>query len=201
MEAVPWYEAEDLMKSVAESLAPNGTLALFYYKPAPSVLDSDNVHAAVQGLFEAWQQIVLKKPTDSTPLTSKLPQINSGLDFVPLPETFFIQDVTKRIYINACGKKGAAFRLPGKDVPVAASKISSEHRIYEFEDSDEEGSGWRQNVDASWFRGLLSSMGMEGKEDFLEEHFSDIARQVNETMSDGKVTIEWTAAVLLATRK
>ena len=63
------------------------------------------------------------------------------------------------------------------------------------------GEGWKYEVDASWFRGYIGTLEQESRLHLYEEHLQEIEKIVKETSETGKVTIEWTVAILLATRK
>lgn len=196
-------DIEATVRSVARSLAPNGTLAIVQYSPACTVVDNETVNAAVQSLFKVWGQQIMRTADSENGSTAQrgMVQGNSGLDYVPLPEGLFIQDVTKRIKINLRGRVEKAFVLPGQEGRVACSRVGPDHRKYEFCCPEKEAEGWQQEVDAAWFRGFISSVEQEGKLHLFEDHFRSVEDAIRDTCSDSTVTIEWTVAVLLATKK
>ncbi|KAK5120721.1 hypothetical protein LTR85_006079 [Meristemomyces frigidus] len=203
MMSAHWTDVEAMVQSVGQSLAPNGTLAIVQYNPACTVVGNKPVNAVVQDLFQALGEELVRAAGGDKSLTGQrsMPQSNSGLDYVPLPEGTFIQDVTKRIKINVRGRGDGAFVVPGQEERVAPSRVGALHRKYDFAFPDEEADGWRQEVNGPWFRGFISSMEQEGKLQLFEEHFEAIDRKIEDTTAGGMVTIEWTVAILLATKK
>ena len=203
MQCAHWTDQDDMVRSVAASLTPNGTMALVHIHPEPTVVGNDAVSTLVRRLFEFWVENIIEAAggTDSKLYKSYLPQSNAALESVHLPEDLFIQDVTKRIYINVRGQGSSAFIVSGSEGMVADSRASPQHRRYEYSSDDSEGTGWRYDVEGSWFRGYISTLVQEGSLGEFEEHFKDIETAVNETSPNGKVTVEWPVAVLFATRK
>ncbi|KAK3686961.1 hypothetical protein LTR37_019315 [Vermiconidia calcicola] len=202
IECAPWTDQDAVVDSVAKSLAPNGTLAVDTTNPAPTVIGNELVNALVRELFDFWINALLQELHPNSTIGKRyLAQANSGVECVPLPEGKFIQDVTKRIDINTHGRGSDAHALPGHEDMALPSRAHPDHRRYEFSSEDPEGRGWRYEVEASWFRGLIGSTGKEGRLHVYESRLREIERAVTETTSTGTVMIEWTVALLLGTRK
>lgn len=201
-------DIEAVVRSVGRSLAPNGTLVVVQYNPACKVVDNEPVNAALQDLFRALGTELVRigrvrgrEIGDWPAWLREMAQRNAGIDYVPLPEGQFIQDVTKRIKINARRRGNGAYVWPGQEDYSAHSLVGSLHRKYNFEWPEEEAEGWRQDVDIAWLRGLVGNI-MQGEGSQLsDEHFHAVEQSIQNTSADGKVAIEWTVAILLATKK
>ena len=118
-----------------------------------------------------------------------------------LPEDLFIQDVTERIAINQRGRGKAAHVVSGAEHLVAESRAHPQHRRYDYDSDSAEGEGWRYDVDDRGFRGILSTLIDKSTLHLYEEQFREIEQVVERASANGTVTIEWTVAILLATRK
>ncbi|CAK3749743.1 Hypothetical predicted protein [Lecanosticta acicola] len=188
-----------MMDAVAESLAPNGTLVVVSYAPCCSVVGDAGVNTALEGLWEAWGSNFARDAD------RRIERNNSPLDFIGLREEegdgVWLQDVTKRIKINFRDRGDAAFVIPGSGGRVAESKVGEKQRKYLFSDEDEEGAGWRKEVDAAWFRGYIGSLEKEENLGSYEEHLRELERVIREMTKDGTVVVEWAVSILLATKK
>ncbi|KAK5714223.1 hypothetical protein LTR17_017305 [Elasticomyces elasticus] len=168
----------DMVRSVAESLAPNGTMAIVQREPYPLIVSSHEINALAQSLFSL---------TDTN-------FRNSSLDNVELPDGLFIQDVTKRIAINAADRVDASSFHESTPTGVHPA-----HRRYNFSDPAPETAGWSEQVDAQWFRRLFTK---HGPDEDIERQLRSIEEAIDKHSSNhNTVQIEWTVAVLLATRK
>lgn len=187
-----------MVDAVGRSLSPNGTLAIVQYNPCPRVVGNEAVAKAVRDLYAIWGKVVVKSVPNGRDLIERN---NSPLDSIPLPEGLFIQDVTKRIKMNTHGRGDEVFLVPGQERLVAGSHVGKEHRKYWFDEGDAEAEGWRFEVGKEWFRGNLLSMQQKENMHLYEEGLREVERRIEETTKDGKVTVEWSVAVLLATKK
>ena len=203
MQCAHWMDQEAMVKSVGASLAPNGTLAVVLIRPVPTVIGNESVNAAVQRLFAFWGKSVAAAAGGKEALMWQryLPQGNAGTECIRLPDPTFIQDVTKRIEINVQGRGRAPHAIRGLEDLVAPSQANSQHRRYEYTSEDPEGEGWRYDVKANWFRGLIGTLEQESRLRLYDEYLEEIERLVDETSPGGTVTVEWTVSLLLATRK
>lgn len=204
MEAAHWTDADTMVRSFAQSLAPNGTLAIVYYSPICSVMDNEIVNDAVQRLFNAWS---IRPVRDVVSRGQR--KVCLGLDFVPLPEGLFYPELTRRITINTRGRGRDAFMVPGlwHSLPIPEStfdhiKVDPREQIFEYSEDDQEGKGWQQDVKVDFFRREISTLvhNEEALKAF-EPYILEIERLVEESSSTVTIKTEWTVAVLLATRK
>nr|POE56423.1 methyltransferase gedg [Quercus suber] len=199
LECAHWTDAERMVESVAKTLAPNGTLAIVYYHPFPYVVDNPRVDEVVGELMKLCASQMDRSEGD---MERTVMQAHAGLDYIPLPENLFIQDVTKRIYINLRGRGDMAFSMLGEGTPKAPSRVGEQHRRYEYSHPEPEADGWRQDVDAAWFRGFMASLQQESKMHLYDSLLESVAKAIEETGKDGRtVTIEWTVAIVLGTKK
>ncbi|KAK4503980.1 hypothetical protein PRZ48_004895 [Zasmidium cellare] len=202
MMAAHWTEGdgEGFVRAVGGSLAPNGTLEVVQYNPCPRVIGNERVAEKVKRLYTTYGRVITEKIPWARSLVEKN---NSPLDWIHLPEGVFIQDVTKRIKINAHSRESdELFRIPGQEGLVAESRVGSEQRKYWFDEGrDQEAEGWRLEVGREWFRGHLESLRQGEFMEVYEEDLGEVERVIGEATGDGKVVVEWAVAVLLATKK
>ncbi|KAK3657863.1 hypothetical protein LTR56_002245 [Elasticomyces elasticus] len=168
----------DMVCSVAESLAPNGTMAIVQREPYPLIVSSHEINALAQSLLALAD----------TNFRS------SSLDNVELPDGLSIQDVTKRIAINAADRVVAS-----SFQELTPTGVHPAHRRYNFSDPAPEAAGWSEQVDAQWFRRFFTK---HGPDEDIERQLRSIEEAMDKRSSyHNTVQIEWTVAVLLATRK
>ncbi|KAF2163640.1 hypothetical protein M409DRAFT_57147 [Zasmidium cellare ATCC 36951] len=202
MMSAHWTEGngEKFVAAVAESLAPNGTLAVVQYNPCPRVVGNERAAEAVRELYTTYGRVIREKIPWARGLVEKN---NSPLDWVDLPEGVFIQGVTKRVKINAYSRESdELFCIPGQEDLWAESRVGKEQRKYWYDEGrDKEAEGWRMEVGKEWFRGSLESL-RQGE--FMEEYeqvLMEVERVIRETTEDGRVVVEWAVAILVATKK
>jgi SAM-dependent methyltransferase len=206
MMAAHWTDVDRMIQSVARTLASDGTLAIVHYHPVCRVLNNDIVDRSVQALFRVWGEEVVRyakeQDGDDAPTIKRgMPQSNAGLDYVPLPKELFFQDNVRRITINAGGRGEKAFLVPGQESLLAASRTEVCHVKREFAHPDKEAEGWRQEVSPEFFRGFIKSMMQEGNLLKFDEAFKIVEAAIEETTTNGMVTVEWTVAILLASKR
>ena len=143
MQCVHWIYQDQMVQSVAASLAPHGTMAVVVVHPAPRGCGNTTVDRAVQRLFEFWIDNVLESAggKDSTMAKRFLPQAFSGVGSVRLAESSFAQEVTERIDINVHNRGTTPFAVNGYEHLAAPSRATPLHRRYEFTSDDAEGMG------------------------------------------------------------
>lgn len=203
MEGAHFTNPEAMIRSAAQSLAKDGTLALVSYSPICRVTGNPGANEAVQGLFSAWGP----QPWDVVCGDSRGKRnFSQGLDFVGLPEDSFDHSKTRRITINASGKGSAAFSglVPGVDADASDNKMRNGERKHEYssENGDEHAKGWSQEVGPEFFRGFTSALVGQNATKQFEKNFQEIQKIVHATSLDGiNISVEWTVAVVLATKK
>ncbi|KAK3700718.1 hypothetical protein LTR37_015800 [Vermiconidia calcicola] len=199
MEGAHLADPEMLVRSAAQTLAKDGTLALVSYSPICRVGGNPRANEAVQRLFTAWG----RKPFDVVcGEGSGKKYFSQGLDFVPLPEDLFDQARTRRISINTAGRK--AFDVPGTTADASDSRVHNNERRHDFssEDNEEVATGWRQEVGPEFFRSMTAALLGQGSTQQFEKYFEEIQSIVYETSPNGlMIDVEWTVAIVLATRK
>lgn len=202
---------------VAESLTPNGTLAVVQRSPFCTVLDNEEVAQLAQQMYADIAQII--NHTHSFVYTEtgfntddsafRLSRLQAGLNWFNLPEGDFIQDVTKRILINAPNGLRAAFGIPGLEgCDPSRFEVNPSHRLYHYGDESTYGHGWRQKVTAAFFsdvaRQIISLLKWHDELTEVEDRLFEIEEAIARTApgEDGRqtVTVELSAAVLLATK-
>ncbi|RMZ21906.1 hypothetical protein D0859_14074 [Hortaea werneckii] len=207
-------DPEAMMRSIAASLSPEGTLVMVTHRPLAQVIGNNQVREAVDRLFEAWG----RKPWEVACGEGKRArqQFGMGLDFVPLPEDLFNREETRRITINTRGKAHVMFRAPrdasedDDDLKMSADEImglptscvdGKEKRV-EYSDEDEAGKGWRHEVGWESFRTRIAMFDGPETVKRLEPNLMEIQELIMKTSPNGvKVVIEWAVAVVLAKRK
>ncbi|KAI7229440.1 hypothetical protein KC330_g7434 [Hortaea werneckii] len=207
-------DPETMVRSIAASLSPGGTLVMVTHRPLAQVIGNNQVREAVDRLFEAWG----RKPWEVACGERKRArqQFAMGLDFVPLPDDLFEREATRRITINTRGKAHEVFRAPwdasedDDDLKMSAdemmdlptSRVDGKEKRVEYSDEDEAGKGWRHEVGWESFRTRIAMF--DGPETIkrLEPNLMEIQDLIMRTSPNGvKVVIEWAVAVVLATRK
>lgn len=201
MEGAHFTNPEAMIPSAAQTLSKDGTLALVSYSPVCRITGNPRANEAVQGLFNAWGA----QPWDVVCGEARgKRQFSSGLDFVPIPDDLFDQSKTRRITINTAGKGSKAFQVPGVTPDASDSKVHNGERRHDFssENNDDQAKGWRQEVGPEFFRSMTAALAGSGATQQFENHFAEIEKIVYETSPNGfMITVEWTVAVLLATRR
>ncbi|TKA25825.1 hypothetical protein B0A50_05580 [Salinomyces thailandicus] len=213
-ECAHFTNPDAMVRSVAASLAPNGTLAMVTHRPIANVVGNQQVREAVARLYEAWG----RKPWDvacGTDAKSRQ-QFGLGLDYVPLPEDLFKREETRRITINAGRKDHALFRAPfdasedEEDLKMSAdemmdlptSRVDAKEKRVEYSDDGEVGKGWRHEVGWESFRTRIAMFDSFETVQRLEPYLTDIQECIMKTSPNGvKVVIEWAVVVFLATKK
>jgi hypothetical protein len=189
------------VRSAGQSLSKDGTLALVTYSPICRINGNPAANNAVQRLFNAWGV----QPWDVVCGEARgKRQFSTGLDFVSLPDDIFDTSKTRRITINTAGKGSTAFQVPGVTVDASDSRVHNGERKHDYssENSDEQARGWRQEVGPEFFRTLTAALVGQAATPQFDEHFKEIQKIVHETSPNGlMITVEWTVAVLLATRR
>ena len=187
-----------LALSAAESLSQNGTLAIVNYSPVCRVTGNPRADAAVQGLFAAWGTAPWDVVCGDARGKAKF---SLGLDFIPLPESVFALDKTRRITINAAAG-GKSFAVPDVARDNSESRVRPSERRHDYTAEDEQAKGWRQEVGPEFFRSMTAALlGASGAQQF-EKNFREIADIVHETSPNGiLITVEWSVEVVLATKK
>ncbi|KAK5170456.1 uncharacterized protein LTR77_005044 [Saxophila tyrrhenica] len=204
MEGAHFTNPEVMVRSAAQTLTSNGTLALVSYSPICRVVGNPGANEAVQRLHAAWGS----QPWDVVCGDARgKKNFSQGLDFVPLPDDIFDQSKTRRLTINTAGKGSEAFNglVPGVTADASDNKVRvNGERRHDFssENDADQAKGWRQEVGPEFFRSLTAAMFGPGQVSKFEKHFQEIQEIVHKTGQDGFiVTVEWTVAVVLATRK
>ena len=143
MQCAHWTDQDATVQSVAASLRPNGTMALVFVNPEPTVVGNNTVSALVRRLFSTWVTNILEAAggQNSELYSRYIPQSKSGLESVKLPEDIFIQEVTKRISINLRGRGKAAYAITGSENRIARSRADLHHKRYAYTSEDPEGKG------------------------------------------------------------
>ncbi|KAK5122488.1 hypothetical protein LTR85_004072 [Meristemomyces frigidus] len=205
-------DIEATVRSVAQTLAPGGTLAIITHRPISNVVGNEKVKEAVQRLFDAWG----RRPWDVAcgDSTKSRQQFSLGLDFVPLPEELFKREETRRITINTHGRARELFHVPDdedeEDTPMstdemwdmASSRVTDKEKRHEFADEHESGKGWRHEVGWESFRTRIAMFDSPDAMRRLEPELKEIQHLIMKTSPNGvKVVIEWAVAVVLATKK
>jgi SAM-dependent methyltransferase len=203
MEGAHFTSPEAMVRSAAQSLSKDGTLALVTYSPICRITGNPAANDAVQRLFKAWGTQPWAVVCGDDARGQK--QFSLGLDFVPVPDDLFDQSKTRRITINTQYKGSAAFQVPtATAADVSDSKIHNGERRHDYssENADDQAKGWRQEVGPEFFRSLTAAlMGQQATQKF-DEHFKEIQKIAHETSPNGlMLTVEWTVAVVLATRR
>ena len=141
MQCVHWTDQDRTVESVAASLAPNGTMAIVAYNPAPAVVGNELTNQAVRQLFAFWADNIIDAAGGKESMLAMkfIPQENSGVESILLPDGLFIQDVTKRIEINITGRGEAPHALPGHEHLMGLSRANPLHRRYEYSSEEREG--------------------------------------------------------------
>lgn len=191
-------DAEILVRSAAQTLAPNGTLALVSCSPICRIKGTPRADEAVQRLFAAWGPDAWRVVCGSS---SK--NFTQGLDFIPLPEDLFDQTKTRRITIN--NKANSAFALPGEPASNASdSRVHNGERKHDYssEGQDDAARGWRQEVGPEFFRSMTVALLGAQQAKAFEATFREIEKVIGEVSADGiTIGVEWGVSVVLATRK
>ena len=200
-EGAHFSNPEPLVRSAAQTLSKDGTLALVSYSPVCRITGNPRAAEAVQSLFKAWGadpwDVVCKDARGKR-------QFSVGLDFVPLPDDIFDQSKTRRITINTSGKGSGAFIVPGVTPDASDNRVHNNERKYDFssDNNDEQARGWRQEVGPEFFRAMTAALVGASAVQQFEQHFEEIQKIVYETSPNGlMITVEWTVAILLATRR
>jgi hypothetical protein len=192
---------DSMVRSAGQMLSKDGTLALVTYSPICRINGNPAANDAVQRLFNAWGT----QPWDVVCGEARgKRQFSTGLDFVALPDDVFDTSKTRRITINTTGKGSTAFQVPGVTVDASDSRVHNGERKHDYssENSDEQARGWRQEVGPEFFRTMTAALVGQGAVQQFDEHFKEIQKIVHETSPNGlMITVEWTVAVLLATRR
>ena len=214
-ESAHWSsDPEAMVRSIAQTLAPGGTLAIITHRPISNVVGNEKVKEAVARLFDAWG----RRPWDvacggGTGSTKSRQQMSLGLDFVPLPDELFKHDETRRITINTHGAARELFRVPeaeGEDTPMSpnemwdipSSRANEKEKRQEYGQNDDVGRGWRHEVGWESFRSRIAMFDGPGVLRKLEPELKEVQELVMRTSPNGwTVVIEWAVAVVLATRK
>ncbi|KAF2483810.1 hypothetical protein BDY17DRAFT_116001 [Neohortaea acidophila] len=202
VEGAHFTNADTMVRSAAQSLSSSGTLALVSYHPVCRITGNPRANEALQRLFAAWGS----QPWDVVCGDARgQKQFSQGLDFVPLPAELFDISKTRRITINTQNKGSAAFQVPGAPiVDVSDSRVHPSERRQDFssENADDQAKGWRQEVGPEFFRSMTAALiGPMGVQRY-EEDFKKIGDIIHETSPNGiLVTVEWTVAIVLATRR
>jgi len=211
-------DPKDLASKIAESLTPNGTLAVVQRSLYCKVIDNKRVAQLVEYLYADCVHIIesadgimyIYGEPEGDQFVRRLCQSQTGLDWLPLQEQDFIQDVTKRILINAPSGTRAAFGIPNLDLGGSRSvDVNPVHRRYHYDEESEHGAGWCQRVTARYFGQVVKRMmgHLEGLREWegiiLRLEAIDAAMNQLAPDEDGKhtVTVQLSAAVLLATKK
>ena len=108
----------------------------------------------------------------------------------------------RRIAINTTAGKG--FEVPGTTPDAGDNKVHGSERRHDYssENSDDLAKGWRQEVGPEFFRSMTAALVGQGATQQFEQYFEEIQKIVYETSPNGlMITVEWTVAVLLATRR
>ena len=84
---------------------------------------------------------------------------------------------------------------------LATSRADPQHRRYEYTSEDAEGEGWRYEVHAGWFRDFVRNSEGASRLGLYEEQLREVERLISRTSPNGKVEMEWTVSILLATKK
>jgi trans-aconitate 3-methyltransferase len=203
MEGAHFSNPEVMVRSAAQSLAKDGTLALISYSPICRVTGNPGANEAVQRLFNAWGP----QPWDVVCGDARgKKNFSQGLDFVPLPEDIFDSSKTRRITINSSGKGSGAFSalVPNHQADASDNRVRNGERKHEYssEGADEQARGWRQEVGPEFFRSMTAALVGQGAMQQFEKTFQEIQKIVHETSPNGiMITVEWTVAVVLATKK
>lgn len=203
VEGAHFTSPEAMVRSAAQSLSTNGTLALVTYHPVCRITGNPRANEAVQRLFTAWGSQPWDVVCGGDARGQK--QFSQGLDFIPLPSELFDITKTRRITINTQNKGSAAFQIPvAPKIDASDSQVHPSERRQDFssENTDDQAKGWRQEVGPEFFRSMTAALiGPQGVSRH-EEDFKKIQDIIHETSPNGiMVTVEWTVAIVLATRR
>ena len=193
-------DAELLVRSAAQSLATNGSLAFVSYSPICRIAGTPRADEAIQRLFTAWGPGAWDTICGGSAQGKK--NFALGLDFIPLPDDLFDQSKTRRITIN---KGNDAFAVPGQAGANAAdSRVHTGERRHDYssEGQDDVARGWRQEVGPEFFRAMTTAVLGAKDAGRFEKEFKEIEKIIHETSPNGiMIGVEWSACVVLATKK
>ena len=201
MEGAHFTSPDSMVRSSGQMLSKDGTFALVTYSPICRINGNPAANDAVQRLFTAWGT----QPWDVVCGEARgKRQFSTGLDFVALPDDIFDTTKTRRYTINTTGKGSTAFQVPGVTVDASDSRVHNGERKHDYssENNDEQARGWRQEVGPEFFRSMTAALVGQASVQQFDEHFKAIEKIVHETSPNGlMITVEWTVAVVLATRR
>ena len=198
-------DAELLVRSAAQSLSPNGTLALIAYSPICRIAGTPRADDAIQRLFRAWGDGAWNVVTGGTATGKK--NFAQGLDFVPVPDDLFDQSKTRRITINKSNNAFAAAlgtNAADEAPDGSASRVHTAERRHDYssEGQDDVARGWRQEVGPEFFRSMTNALLGQKEASKFENNFKEIEKIIHETSPNGiMIGVEWSACVVLATKK
>lgn len=195
--AAHWMEIDTFIQSVGKSLSPGGTLAVVSYAVLPKVVELPQIELLWESVMFDLSRLCSHDPT----VIAGFAKLDLGNDFIPLPEKLFDPASTRRISLNAHGQGNTPFRLLHDASLEAHPRARPEERRDEYNYPEGGAEGWRYQVGPDWFRGFVLSV--PPTHPFLptvEERLAEIARMVREQPNQ-EVTLEFPAALLLATRR
>ncbi|KAF1991688.1 hypothetical protein K402DRAFT_416963 [Aulographum hederae CBS 113979] len=192
-ESIHWTDAERSIRQVTRDLKPNGTLALVFYNAFPYVSDNDTVD-------RLWKQIFagcFAKAAEAPKLRRPIEQGNVGLDFVPLPADLY-REGARRTNINCRSLGSKAFLNEFGEALEAPSRVGPTDVVEEIEDLH----SWSKIVGADWFEAYLGTVITQfDLEDEKYGQEKELFHEMTKTLESREVTVTWSAAIVLATRK
>ncbi|GKZ38053.1 hypothetical protein AbraIFM66950_009967 [Aspergillus brasiliensis] len=214
--AAHFMDPDGLVTSIGKMLRPGGTMAIFSYWLPTFPKQSKRFQDAFASIFEKvfMQQLLRDGPqSNQAALMHSLAKRQGAgeglLDSLPLPEELFEDPV--RVYINP-SKDG---RVPYHDQfvkyypadfrPEDYSRVGSRDKIVRYNTGvDDEAEGWEFNADKQWLIEYLNSV-LPPQNKIVPETahvlLADWDQVFAEECPSGQVRVQWTANLVMATRK
>ncbi|GLA41987.1 hypothetical protein AnigIFM63309_010313 [Aspergillus niger] len=214
--AAHFMDPDGLVTSVGKMLRPGGTMAIFSYWLPTFPKQSENFHKVFSAVFE---KVLMQQLQEDAPLTTQgelmynlARRQGAGegvLDSLPVPEELFEDPV--RVYINSAKDGRLAYQeyfakhYPAGFRPEEYNRVGDrDKKVRYYTGIDDEAEGWEFEVDKEWLITYLNTVlppqqKLEGET--AKVLLADWDRVFEEECPSGRLLVQWTANLVLGTRK
>ncbi|KAI9150537.1 Methyltransferase gedG [Paramyrothecium foliicola] len=194
-EALHWMDSEAVLRNVAASLRPGGTLAICTYGLMIRFPMSPKLEDLWVNIFKTAVGGFLKTGDIGPAERKGMRKFIGGLDGTAIPGDLFTDVIRIQVNFREEGSKAFCF-VPEGTVEPPSSQIGMHEDLQHLYDP-----GWRREVDLAWLKGYLASTNMPfGQKIWQTPNWREFETVMMHEFG-GQTIVEWPVAMILATRR
>lgn len=198
-ESLHWTRIQPTLEHIAEGLRSGGTFAAVIYAPFPFIKNNEVANTVFHNFTASHFEALIAKGLMNEDWTRSAAQLYHGIDCVSLPDNIW-KDV-QRIFINLHGREWASASKERTTTHLRAEYekyLLSDLGTYERITMDNDKDWQRPSTSLEWIRQMLISMRCGFG---YASWTSPVWLELEASVSDGKIDLEWEVEMILARKK